>query len=390
MHTLSPAPFLKAAHLTAQHFGFSPLESLERPSERWGEGPRATRTTVADRKLDGSGGLVTSGISTYFTRALHSGKPALFYTTSVLPRSGELAVSLSVAGVGKSIAESLLIQVLRSLLSDLGYSRHTVRVNSLGDADSAARYTRELTNFFRKRLDELPPAARELMKGDALTTLAHLIAERHELAGRSPSPLEYLSDQSRKHFREIIEHLDMTETPYEIDPRLLADARCYADALFSIELLDEQGGTLADAPLSVRGGRMDAFTRNILKVDASAAGAVIVLKNRRAPARLPKPQAVCVPSLFMVQLGFGPKIRSLMLLSALKREGIAAYQALASDSLSEQLRQAETLGVGHALILGQKEYVENSVILRDMRSRSQECVPFDSLIPRLRRVVRMG
>lgn len=389
MQTLAPAPFLKAAHQTAQHFGFSQLETLERPAERW-ESPRATRTTVADRKLDGAGGLVTSGMSTYFTRGLHAGQPRLFYTTSVLPRSGEIAVSLSVAGVNKSIGEALLIQVLRSLLTDLGYPRHAVRVNSLGDADSAARYTRELTNFFRKRLDELSPAAREFMKEDTLAALAQLITEGHELVGRSPSPLEYLSDASRKHFREIVEHLDMTETPYEIDPRLLADSRCYADALFSIELLDEQGAPVADSPLSVRGGRVDAFTRNILKVDASGAGAVVILKNRRVPTRLPRPQAVCVPSIFMVQLGFGPKIRSLMLLSSLKREGISAYQALASDSLSEQLRQAEALGVDHALILGQKEYVENNVILRDMRSRSQECIPFDTLIPRLKRVARVG
>ena len=35
----------------------------------------------------------------------------------------------------------------------MGYTEHTVRINSLGDTDSITRYSRELTNFLRKRLD---------------------------------------------------------------------------------------------------------------------------------------------------------------------------------------------------------------------------------------------
>jgi len=76
-----------------------------------------------------------------------------------------------------------------------------------------------------------------------------------------------------------------------------------------------------------------------------------------------------------------------MLLDTLKAADISVHQALVSDSLSEQLRQAEAYNVPFSLILGQKEFVENSIIVRDMRSRSQQNIPFDTLIPHLKRLL---
>ena len=386
MHTLSPIDFLKTAHSTAQHFGFTHIDALKSPLVR--TQPRAQKASVASRKLDNLGGALTSGVSTYFERSLHGEQPSFFFTTYAMPRTGELALSLQIVGVKKSIAESILIQTLRSLACDLGFLHHCVRINSLGDSDSSARYSRELTTFFKKRLEDMPVAARELMKENAIATLLHLLEQKHELAAKSPSPLEYLSDPSRRHFRDIIEYLDMTETPYEIDTRLIGHHQCYSDALFSLELRDEEREPLADAPLTIRGGRIDAYSKNILGSDVPAAGAVVILHNKRAPARLPRLKSVATPSVFMVQLGFGPKIRSLMLLDTLKASNINVHQALASDSLSEQLRQAESHNVPYSIILGQKEYVENSVIIRDMRSRSQQHIPFSTLIPHLKRITK--
>lgn len=388
MHTLTPTDFLKAAHHTAHHFGFLPLESISVPQS--GRMARVARTNAADRRIDALGGTLTTGVSTYFERALHGERPALFFSTGTLPRTNELALSLSVVGVKKSIAESILIQTLRSLSADLGYPHQSVRINSLGDGDSSARYLRELTNFFRKRLEEMPAPARELFKENPLSALLYLLEQKHELAERTPSPLEYLSDHSRKHFREIVEHLDMTETPYEIDGRLMGHHHCYSDALFALELRDEALDLLVDSPLTIRGGRMDAFTKHILKIDVPATGAVVILNRKKAPARMPRPKMPSNRSVFMVQLGFGPKIRSLMLLDALKRADICVHQALVSDSLSDQLRQAEVHDVPYSIILGQKEYVENSVIIRDMRSRSQQHIPFDTLIPHLKRILKVA
>jgi histidyl-tRNA synthetase len=58
---------------------------------------------------------------------------------------------------------------------------------------------------------------------------------------------------------------------------------------------------------------------------------------------------------------------------------------LASDSLSAQLRDAEAEQVRYTVIIGQKEFVDGTVILRDMHARNQEFIPVETLIKKLKR-----
>jgi histidyl-tRNA synthetase len=298
-----------------------------------------------------------------------------------MPRTGEPAVTFHIFNVERSIAEAILIQVSRALASDLGHTEHTVRINSLGDRDSVTRYTREITNYLKKRMDHMPPAARELMKEHPLSALAHLIEQEHDLGFRSPNSLEFLSDGSRKHFREIIEYLDMSETPYEIDSKMTGHHEYYSDAIFSIDIKEEDG---TPSPLSIRGGRFNEFIQRNTRSKASAVGVVAVLKNTKSPARIPRHKS-STPSVYVIQLGFGAKIRTLMLIEELRQAGISVIHNLASDSLSTQLRDAENRGIRYALIMGQKEFVENTVILRDLKQSNQEFVDQGALVKKLKK-----
>lgn len=385
---ITATEFLKHAANTAEHFGFQTGNAFKRAPECKNCSVKLTHSASAgDRRLDSLHGLLTSGINAYSEEKLFAfDGPVFYYNIEQVPRSGEAAVTLQIFGVEKSIAEAILIQVARSLIIDLGFINHTIRINTLGDKDSLTRYARELNNYLKKRVEDMPEGARELMKEHAFLALMNLIEKGHELSYKSPSPLEYLSDSSRKHFREIVEYLDMSETPYEIDPKLIGHHQCYSDTIFALDLLDEDGMKLAHEPLLIRGGRYDNFLERHLGRNVPGVGTVIVLRDKKAPVRAPRRSASGVPEVYVVQLGFGPKIKSLLLIDDLRRAGILVHQNLASDSLSAQLRDAEAKGAKYTIIMGQKEYVEGTVILRDMIGRNQEHVPMDSLASRLKRM----
>lgn len=383
---ISVTDFLKQSIKAAEHFGFR-SESVwrERPECKNCKVSLGKPAKVEERKLDGIGGLLTSGFNTYISGRLNAlSEPIFFYNIEQMPRTGEASIVLQVLGVNKSIAEAILIQTIRSLLTDIGLPNHLVRINSLGDRDSQTRYTRELTSFLRKRLEEMPPSAREIFKENAVLALTHLLDKEEDLAYRSPNPMEHLSDVSRRHFREIVEFLDMSDTPYEIDPKLIGHYQCYNDAIFSFDLHDESGTKLIDQPLTARGGRYGNFFERQIKGGISAVGAVVTLNRKRPPARLPRAN-IGRANIHLVHLGFAPKVRSLLILDQLRQAGILAEQDLSSDSLSAQLRRAEEKGTKYTIIIGQKEYVENTVILRDMIGKNQEIVPMSSLISRLRK-----
>lgn len=385
--TLSATDFIRKASSTAHHFGFRDLLELKEDA-RCKNCAKSERPkfSAADRKLDALHGHLASGAAAYFDHNLHGlGEPALFYSVDEVPRSTDIAVTLQILGIDKSIAESLLIHTIRSLFLDLDIPEQTVRINSVGDRESMARYARELNNYLKKRIDLMPTSARELMKDHVVLALMHLLERGHELGHKSPSPLEYLNESSRKHFREIIEYLDFSETPYEIDMKLLGHHQCYSQTLFAID--PKQVGEEELAPITARGGRYDEFIYQATKKVVPAVGAVVTLKGQKMPARLPR-YKLPKPQVFMVQLGFGPKLKSLMILEEMRRAGLSVHQALSSDSLSGQLERARVHGVPYTVILGQKEYVENTAIVRNMLSSSQESVPLGGLVAHLRKAVR--
>lgn len=384
---INVSDFLKKAIDTAEHFGFRSSEyHRERPECKSCKSPLNHSAKAEDRKQDGLHGLLFSGINVFTSARLHAlNEPVLLYSLEEVPRTNEAAISFHIFNVEKSIAEAILIQTVRSLFYDVGYQHHIVKINSLGDVDSRSRYARELTTFMRKRLNELPPTARELMKEHVTLALSHLIEKNHELAFRCPSPLEHLSDQSRRHFREIVEYLDMSETPYEIEPKLLGHHQCFNDAIFSFELQDDRGARLPEQALEASGGRYATFFERHLKKNVPAAGAVVILKGKRQQKRVPR-LVNTDPSVHLIHLGFAPKIRSLLLIDELRRAGILVDQDLASDSLSLQLRRAEEKGARYTIIIGQKEFVEGTVIFRDMVGKNQEIIPQSSLVSRLKRV----
>lgn len=380
----SPTEFLRIAAHTAEHFGFKTVESLSKdPACKNCTTSLPHTITEDDRDLDAVSGLLTGGLTRYCDERLHAFEgPVLLYSIETQPNTNDTAVSFHIFNVQKSIAEAILIQTSRALANEMGYSDHVVRINSLGDTDSITRYGRELTNFLRKRLDLMPDSSRELMKQHSLLALQDLVNLEHELAFKSPNPLEYLSDQSRKHFRDIIEYLDMSETPYEIDPKMLGHHEYYSDALFAIDLPRLESG--AENPLHIRGGRFDSFVERKTRKKTPATGAVVILKEKPAPARTPRFK-LDKPTVSIIQLGFGPKVRSLLIVDELRKVGISVFQDLANDSLSAQLRDAEARGVKHVIIIGQKEFVDGTVILRDMEARKQEPVSHDTLIRKLKK-----
>lgn len=386
----SATDFIKRASAVAHHFGFVDLSILKQAAQHKEKEPGREQPKIgaSHRRLDALHGLLTAGASAYLEQGLSVlGEPALFYTIDEVPRTGEVALSLHIIGVEKSIAEMLLIHTIRSLYRDLSLPEHVVHINSVGDRESLGRYTRELGNYLKKRLEYIPPATREIMKEHVLLALQDLIERDHELGAKSPSALEYLNEASRKHFREVIEYLDYTEAPYEIDTRLIGHHQCYSHTLFSVAAFLDEGRSIR-APIEARGGRYDEFIYQHARRHMSAVGAVVFLKERKIPARIPRHKR-SDPQVFVIQLGFGPKLRALTIIDELRHVGIPVFQSLASDSLSTQLEEARHRNVPYTIILGQKEYVDGNVIVRNMRSSSQENVPISHLINHLRRSMKI-
>ena len=97
-----------------------------------------------------------------------------------------------------------------------------------------------------------------------------------------------------------------------------------------------------------------------------------------------KKQNIAIPPLphlqvFIAYIGDEAKGEAVKLASALRRDGIAVLEAFGNKSLKAQLRKANTLGAYQAVIIGEEEIKNDTVILRDMTTSQQETIPLSQL-----------
>jgi histidyl-tRNA synthetase len=147
---------------------------------------------------------------------------------------------------------------------------------------------------------------------------------------------------------------------------------------------------MANKILAIGGGGRYDYLAKILgsKKDVPAVGAALgvdrILMCEGAESIEAKIQKKA--KLFFVQLGFEAKLKSLKIIEMLRKAKVPIAQSISKDSLGVQLGMAERLGVTHALIFGQKEAMDGTVIVRNMVSHSQESVDIDKLVDYIKKL----
>jgi len=284
----------------------------------------------------------------------------------------ELHYGLEIIGADKSIAEAILIQTTVSILRDVGVMDLHVEINSIGDKESLTRFTKEITAYYRKHINDLPAKCRETFKHDVFSLLGCEHEACKKLACECPKAINFLSEKSRQHFKEVLEYLETLEIPYTIDNTLVANRDYCGETIFEIRRDDP-----SSHPLAI-GIRYDTLSKRLgHKKDLPAVGVSICLEKKTTKNVLLKMSTInkiLNPQICFMQLGFEAKLKSLLVIETLRKANIPVTQSLAKDKMAGQIGMAEKTHAPVVIIMGKKEAMENSIIVRDSATRSQETV----------------
>lgn len=284
---------------------------------------------------------------------------------------------LDILGSEKSINDALVIKSAWAILEDSGATDLMVDINSIGDKECRAHYVRELTNYYKKHINDLGPIDKERLKTNPLRILDTKDEKSMAVNEHAPEAVSYLCSSCKKHFKEVLEYLEGMGIPYRINKNLVRGLSYYTRTVFEIVTIVD------DKPLTVcGGGRYDYLAKELgSKKDVPAVGASFGVDRLLLQPWYKKhqPRVLKKPKMFFIQLGMDAKLRSLNVIDILRKAHMPISQTLSKDSLGAQLGYAEKLGVPYALIFGQKEAMENAVIIRDMKTRSQKTVKLKDL-----------
>jgi histidyl-tRNA synthetase len=137
------------------------------------------------------------------------------------------------------------------------------------------------------------------------------------------------------------------------------------------------------------GGRYDLLVEQLGGRPTAACGFGIGIERAilQMKADGVEPQDTSRAEVFLAQLGDSARRKAFVLFEELRGLGVRVAANFAKNSLKGQLEIANRLGAKFAVILGQKEVIDNTVIIRDMESGMQEIVPFPKAAVELKRQV---
>ncbi len=298
---------------------------------------------------------------------------------------------MEIIGNSRSIAEATLIQTAKIILAEEGYTNICVEINSIGDKDSIARFARDLGNFYRKHINDMHAECRQLLKKDPFDLLGCSNEKCRKVNEDAPRSMNFLSEPSRIHFKEVLEHLEALNIPYRINNHLIGNRKYCTETVFSIINLDHSKQTKEknrDHKILAIGVRYDGLGKKIaLKREVQGVGISILIEGG-APDLRKEIKKVKKPFASFVQLGFESKLLSLPLIEGLRQVKIPLYLSLAKDRLGAQVSAVEKNHIPYSIIMGKKEAMEKSAIVRNIETHAQEIVPLDELARYMKRLER--
>ncbi len=289
-------------------------------------------------------------------------------------------------GDSDPVYDAQIIIAFYRLLEELKVKPLMVQVNSIGCRICRPNYRKKLTEYYRGK--EVCRDCERRLKVNPVRLLDCKKEVCQPVKAEVPNIFDSLCSPCRNHLKQVLEYLEEVKLPYILNHLLARGLDYYSRTVFEIYLEEAvpagRQGNLAlaaggryDYLAEVLGGRPTPAVGGAMGIERvieilKAAGTNISSKNSR-------------PKVFLIHIGGTAKKKSLSLMEELRRSNISTSDALGKDSLSAQLEMANKLEVPLALILGQREVYEGTIIIRDMENGVQESVLLGKVVEEVKK-----
>ena len=291
-----------------------------------------------------------------------------------------------VEAIGSSdpAVDAEVISLAYSIYKSFGLQKIKVVVNSLGDAESRNAHRDALIRHFEPVAGELCQDCQSRLYKNPLRILDCKVDRDHPSMKTAPSILEYLNEESKAYFDQVLAQLDALGVAYEVDPTLVRGLDYYTHTAF--EIMSEAEGFGAITTLC-GGGRYNGLVQDIGGPDMPGVGfgiglerLILALENEGV---LPKLETGL--DVFIVAQGEKEvELTATRLLQLLRMEGFKADRDYQGRKFKGQFKQADRLKAKFTVILGDDEVERGAAALKDMTTGEQVDVPLSAVADKIR------
>ncbi len=278
---------------------------------------------------------------------------------------------------GPDVDAELIVMSAR-IWAELGISRLTLEINSLGSPDARATYRDALVAYFEGARGDLDEDSVRRLDSNPLRILDSKNPDMRDLIAAAPVMLDYLDEASRQHFDELRRLLDAAGVAYEVNPRLVRGLDYYSRTVFEwvTDALGAQGAVCS-------GGRYDGLVEKLGGRPTPAIGWAMGIERFVALYEASGGKAPAVAAdVYLAALGEGTLEKAIVIAESLRdaMPDVGVELNLGGGSFKAQMKRADRSGAQYALILGESELAASAIGLKPLRSTDdQVSVAFDEL-----------
>ena len=270
---------------------------------------------------------------------------------------------------GKSPAvEAELINLLMTLLGEVGLKNLVVHINSIGCRECRPKYHEALRAYLGGRIDEMCEDCRSRFDRNPVRIQDCKKDKCKAIVKDAPSILDCLCDDCRAHFSALQELLTAQGIPFAVDPTIVRGLDYYTRTVFEVIMQTGREGLALCG-----GGRYDNLIEQLGGPDMPAAGfglglerILLELKNQGL-----EPPAPSVTDVYVANIGDERRTDAFRVTQALRAEGVKADSDLCARSLKAQFKFADKLGARLIVMVGGDEFERGNVKVRDLSTREE-------------------
>ncbi len=306
-----------------------------------------------------------------------------YYSYNFDPKNGQ-EYSMHAIALDNFFAESLLISMFAVMLKKILGIDIIVELNSMGDKDSIEKYYEDTRKYLKRNRKKLPAKVFKFYEdGNILKSVSELAKTDSALLENAPSLLNYLTDGAQKHLYAVLDYLDNAKVSYNLNPYLFGSSDIWKHVIFRIYEAGKENETLIAS-----GGRIDNAFSSLFDKN----GHVVTLKvpiqrlGRKSKVSKTDDTQKRNKKFYFIQLGSLAKAQALDLLEQMMDSNLQVEHNIGNLSLLDQYSLAQKSGAKYAIILGHKEAIDGTVIVRNIETQIQEIIAQKDLLKKLKKL----
>jgi len=266
------------------------------------------------------------------------------------------------------------------LYRDVGLTRVTLLLNSLGDANCRPGYLDALRGYLLEHRDELCDEHKNRIEDNPLRVLDCKRESCVRVTDHAPRMVDYLCDECRQHFDHVRIGLETLQIPFELEPRLVRGLDYYTRTTFEF-----QAPALESAQNGIGGGgRYDGLAEQLGGPPTPGIGFGIgierVLLACDAEKVFPTPSRVV--DVYVVDIVGNV---ALDLVQRLRDAGISTDRAFDARSMKAQMRAANRSRARLAVVVGPDELERGIVKVQGLDEDTYDDVKLEDLVDYLKK-----